>query len=89
MEKTSKQKLSVILVLSVVTVLLFAGILANQFITSNVSISTKNYSQPVFLPTLNSQRCYGTEQDDAYVDAFFVGNDTYVFYNAECGVMQK
>ena len=82
MEKTSKQKLSVILVLSVVTVLLFAGILANQFITSNVSISTKNYSQPVFLPTLNSQRCYGTEQDDAYVDAFFVGNDTYVFYNA-------
>ncbi len=89
MEKTSKQKLSIILFLSVITVMLFAGILVNQFMSSSMSVNTQASASPVFLPTLSSQRCYGTEQDDAYVDAFFVGDDTYVFYNAQSGIMQK
>lgn len=90
MDKINQQRFKVILLLGIITILLFGGILVNQSINNYISASSNDISeQSVFLPSLSSKRCYGTEKDDSYVDAFFIGDDTYVFYNGDCGIMEK
>ena len=87
MDKNNKKRLRAILLLSVVTVILLGGIFANQFIEMVLSYTPT--SSPVFLPSIKSERYYGSEQNDTFVDGFFVGNDTYIFYNNSQGVMEK
>ncbi|MBO5223756.1 MAG: hypothetical protein J6C23_04515 [Clostridia bacterium] len=90
MEKINRQRFRIILLLSIITVLLFGGIVINLSIDNYISATTSSLASPsVFLPAVSSVKSYGTEHDDSFVDAFFVGDDTYVFYNSECGVMQK
>ena len=89
MDKTSRQRIGVILFLSVVTVLLFAGILVNVSISNHLFATTIKTSAPTFLPSLFNERCYGTKENDTFIGAYFVRKETYVFYNAECGIMQR
>ncbi len=89
MDKTNRQRIKIILLLSLVTVILFGGILVNQFINNYINTSAPTTKPSVFLPPISKNQCIGTEIDDTFVDAFFVGDDTYVFYNSDSGIMQK
>lgn len=90
MEKTNKRRLRIILVLSVVIILLFGGILVNLSISNYITATAPTLPDThTFLPSIATSKCYGSESDDSFVDAFFVGNDTYVFYNEEGGIMQR
>jgi hypothetical protein len=90
MEKINRQRFRVILFLSVITVLLLGGIVINQSIKNYISANNHNsISQSVFLPSLSSQRCYGTNEDDSFINAFSIGDDTFIFYNSQCGIIKK
>ena len=87
MDKNNKNRLRAILLLSVVTVILLGSLFATHFIEMVLSYSP--VSSSVILPSIKSERYYGTSKNDTLVDGFFVGNDTYIFYNNEHGVMEK
>lgn len=83
----NKRNIKIILLLSITTVLLLGGIWINQFISLYVSASS-SHSSFIPLPSIKNERYIGKENSN-FVNAFFINNDTYIFYNNENAIMEK
>ena len=81
--KYTKQQFSIIIFLGLVIILLFGGILYNQFAISSITATTQTENTPSLLPSISEERRWGSENEDLLVDCFIVDDKTFIFYNSD------
>ena len=90
MNKAYRNKFLSIIALCSLSVILLAGIFINELITTvSIPLSSNVQSAPSLLPSLSSELRWGTSEDDEYVASFTFGNDTYLFFNANNGRIER